>query len=334
MQLTSTEKLLVAMAYGLYGEDKMDQIHTYLRCNGVDMNISTISQTHRVLQEESKMNGYSDVMSYCEDERYFKAIEMYKEYKRRLYEVLEGGSFEEYSVSSSEEECDVGVESYSIKTSIRVVEDNTAVLGSLTGLGSVKYRNENQLQIEPKTINRVVSRTSKVDSSVFPKDKKRFYWKLTEEEKLMDDYFDVLDGKVESPRGTEGNHYYQSFPAVNDVKRENKDNSSLEISDEKIKNQFDVVLNKISSVKRVEKDKSLWRTEIRVLLEYIMTVVNHKKEFMEIYRKIEINSLSQSIIFILLHLQDIIIESEDGELISACGVLKKYTAAFYDYYKK
>ncbi len=316
MQLTSTEKLLVAMAYGLYGEDKMDQIHTYLRCNGVDFPRKVISQTHTRLQEESQVNGYSDIVAYCEDERYFKALEMYKEYKRKMYEVLEGGSVEEYSVSSSEEECELGVESYRVtKKKVEVV------LGTLTGLGSVKVKNETQLQIEPKTINRVVSRTSKADGTT--KDKKRFYWKLTEEEKAMDDYFDLLDGRVEAlPKGE--NDYYRTFPALNGLKRENRDNSSLEVSD----GEIEEILAKISKEKKVEKDKSQWRGELRVLQEYIKTVVKKKGD------KIEMNSLSQSVLLILLELQDVIVESEDSETIGACGILKKYVGTFHDFYRK
>ncbi|KAF9761654.1 hypothetical protein NGRA_2481 [Nosema granulosis] len=337
MHLTTTEKLLVAMAYGLYGEDKMDLIHSYLRYNGVEIDSKVICDTHKKLIEESKTNGYTDILSYCEDERYAKAVEIYNTYKQKLFDVLEDKiESQECDASSSEEFFDVRAGSYN-KTTRSTVIESTMVLGSFIDLENVKINNENQLQIEPKTINRVITKPARIESATSLKDKKRFYWKLTEEEKLIDDYFDILDERVDVKVDaicTEENPFYIEFPAVNDIKRENKDNCSLEISDDKIRGQFDLIINKISSVRKQDKDKSLWKDEIKVLLDYIVSVIAYKKVFTEIYNKIEMNSLSQIVIMILLQLQDIIIENEDSELISTCGVLKKYVSAFYDYYKK
>jgi hypothetical protein len=332
MDLTTTEKLLIAMAYDQYGENKLEQIHRYLKCNNLDLNKSEIELIFINLKEESKVNGYSNVLEYCEDKRYSKGIELYFLYKNMLIDVLEDREVD-WELSSSEEESPI-INKVINKSNIKIIKKKEVTkplnLMSLGNLENVKIQNENQMQIEPKFINKAIPKGLKLEPSSSFKEKKRFYYKLTEEEKLIDDYFDILDERADLRTNKvkrDPNPWYSKYPAAKTVFKNNEDTKNV-IEEQ---TEFDLILKKISSLKRQDKDKSLWKPEIKILLEYAIKLIGHKEDFKEIIEKIETSSLSQIVVLILLILQDLIIDGEEREEV---GMIKKNVSLFYDFYKK
>ncbi|KAK6089615.1 hypothetical protein P3W45_001381 [Vairimorpha bombi] len=308
MELTTTEKLLIATAFDYYGSNNILEVNKYLKYNKLNLTTGQIAEIYNQIKKESELGGYSSAVDYCEDKRYMKAVLCYKKYKKLIYDVLE--------------------DNVDLNT-IVIPEDEPYNVGKQTSLVDIKNKRESHfndlhsytenlpkcdlsvtdqtLQIEPKNINKSNIKM-KLESPKNIKEKKRFYLKMDEEEKLIDDYFDYLDLKT-----TEGQKKPENL---------GKKNKSFE----KYPTLFSTV--------KIDREEIIEDKDLKIIVDYLSSVLGKSEKFASIYSNIESNTMQYTIMSLMLIIQDIIIEESDREILDKCSDLKKKLAIFCDYYKK
>lgn len=202
-----------------------------------------------------------------------------------------------------------------------------------------------QPQIEPK--NLIKNQKIKVESPKNVKEKKRFYLCMDDEEKIIDDYFDYLDVKnLEGVKNKENlekvNDVFEIHPLLFKVKEKGDKMSRLLSVDESSKREklntiqtpFDQIMYKIQFTRRQDKDKTGWKSEIKVILDHFSAIFEKDQNFIQIYENLEGNSLQYTIMSVMLIIQDCIIEEEDDEKLDEYSEYKRKLASFSDFYKK
>ena len=86
--------------------------------------------------------------------------------------------------------------------------------------------------------------------------------------------------------------------------------------------------------KKHEKEKGVWKYEIKIIIGYIISIIGYENEFIDILNNVEGNSLQVSVMNILMKLQDVIMRVNDKKIVYKCDELKKGVSCFCDYYKK
>jgi hypothetical protein len=336
MELTTTEKLLIATAFDYYGSNNILEVNKYLKYNKLNLTTGQIAEIYNQIKKESELGGYSSAVDYCEDKRYMKAVLCYKKYKKLIYDVLE--------------------DNVDLNT-IVIPEDEPYNVGKQTSLVDIKNKRESHfndlhsytenlpkcdlsvtdqtLQIEPKNINKSNIKM-KLESPKNIKEKKRFYLKMDEEEKLIDDYFDYLDLKTtEGQKKPENlgkkNKSFEKYPTLFSTVKIDREEI---IEDKDVNIHFERIMSKIQNTKKHEKDKTLWKVELKIIVDYLSSVLGKSEKFASIYSNIESNTMQYTIMSLMLIIQDIIIEESDREILDKCSDLKKKLAIFCDYYKK
>lgn len=196
MELTTTEKLLIATAFDYYGTSNITEINKYLKYNKLNLTTIQISEIYDKIKKESEISGYSSAVDYCEDKRYIKALDCYKKYKKMIDDVLEDKIDIKSVDIPVEEPINVGKQTSLIDFKNKRESHNNDLKSYTENLPECDLSVTDQtLQIEPKSINKANIKM-RVDSPKNIKEKKRFYIKMDDEEKIIDDYFDYLDLKT------------------------------------------------------------------------------------------------------------------------------------------
>ncbi|WUR03342.1 uncharacterized protein VNE69_04165 [Vairimorpha necatrix] len=341
ISLTTTEKLLIATAYDLYGESNNSQISKFLKHNNIFF--ENIPDLYHIIKKESFQNGYSSPRDYCQDLRSQKAICEYEKYKNLIYAVLENKiNLSNFNIPEFEI-INLGQETSLFKKYIKESLDTNFLTDSLL---NQEIKINDVPQIEPKNINKNIK--IKIDSPKNIKDKKRFYIRMDEEEKIIDDYFDYLD--VKNLEGTKleinkinKNLLLENHPLINKI-REKKDkiNKVKIFTDENIKREkieeiqspFDNLMYKIQNTKKLEKDKTNWKNELKIILDHFSPIFGRNGNFIPIYENLEFSNLQQTIMAVMLIIQDTMILEEDEERLEMCSEYKKKLGSYADYYKK
>lgn len=333
--LTSTDKLLISDAFSHYSDIK--EITTFLKCHNLYFN--NITEVYKCIQEEAKEEGYSSTSKFCRDNRYYKALCEYKKCKNLIYAILENKIDFNTIVIPEEEDIIVGE-----KTSVvqkKVLESFSTDFITEHNL-EIDISPKQQEQIEPKTIYKAVK--MKIESPKNIKEKKRFYLRMDEDERVLDDYFDYLNMKnIEGVKNTsnleKGNSMVDIYPLI--VRERDKvvrpliadDNTKREkISEDEILCPFERLMHKVQTTKR--QDKYQWKIELKIIVDYFSNIFEGEEKFQHVYDNMDTVSLQYTIMSIMLIIQDYIMEEEDEERLDIYSDYKKKLSAYCDYYKK
>lgn len=340
---TSTEKLVVTRAVSMYGIENEACITNYIACMYGYIHPNRWKEIYRIVLMTYKRHGYHSAVDFCEDLRFETARRMYRE-KVDLRNRILGGEDVEYP---DRDECDwnLGDVEETIERLKGHVEEFTedrqlySVIDSRIIKQHVEAMNK---QSEPKHGVESVPEVMHEAPLIANKDRKRSYYKMTDEERNLDDFIDKVEEEdYNKPiRGsTTPNALNGKYPAMKTVllgtekqkasarPRDTTKNMSLE-------EQYRYIMKKVMDTKKQAKDKGMWRQELRTMTKYYASIIGMAKELEGIDMSIKDNNMTNVILSVLMLLQNVINKTKDEGLVAVCANFKKDLASFNDYYRR
>lgn len=320
MKLKTKDELLIATAYESLSPN-ITKISKYLNLHNIYLTDKQITTIYTNLKNESQTNGYTKVTTFCKDKRYLEAIEELKTLKQIYYDILENKiDYNQINIPQTKPYKIGNPYKDIIKPKTQIILSSSLQTPEIYNKIEIK---DNNLQIEPQNINKHNKKI--IESPKNLKETKRYVLRMNEDEKLLDDFFDYLDIICEYKSVYIVQHKL-NFKFIKDLK-----NNKPDIKD--IHNQYNSIMYKIKN-KKHEKEKGVWKYEIKIIIGYIISIIGYENEFIDILNNVEGNSLQVSVMNILMKLQDVIMRVNDKKIVYKCDELKKGVSCFCDYYKK
>lgn len=248
-------------------------------------------EVYQLLCNEAKAANYANCIDFAEDLRFKRLLEVYKEKRQRFIEILESRKD-----VLTEEETKYKTELFTVK---RTVDSHSLrePLGTITNpsnLFSFQIKHEN---------NNSVAQTMPHNQY---KQSKIFYKQMTDEEREIDDFLDKLQERNDLK--------IKSKNLVRNSVASGRDGPSV----------FNFIVEKVTNKKGV-KDKNLWPSEFRVILDRMKTDVDLEFEFSNEMQLIQV------CLPILMKLQQSIF---DRKKLDRAIFYKKLIISFFDFYRK
>ncbi|KAM0673752.1 hypothetical protein GVAV_002840 [Gurleya vavrai] len=305
MMYNTTENLLLAHAINFYGFDD-SKIQIYIKSRSLCTDSSKWKQNYENLKKEAFEKGYIDLIKFCEEKRYEKLIQMYKEKVKLRMDILEGkidssmiklnnednlfsqeviqNEFENFNVEIEEE-----IENASLVDASLKFKEIQSSLEKIKQVENVEIENEEDL--EEKIVK---------ENDENPKSEKKYYLKMNENEREFDDYLDKIEEQylVSGNVLESDNELLEILPALGKVKNKEERKKLLlkEIKRKKIKieakkmivedtpvkkykrsitleDQYRTITERVYGRKKQEKEKTAWVEELKTILKVMQVKV-------------------------------------------------------------
>lgn len=321
---TVTEKVLLVYAVTFFGLENESKIKSFLKARSFDIDLAIWRNVYDSLISESKQAHYSNVVEYCEDVRYTKLIQTFKEKYRMRQGILEG------TVDSSEYFRSLENIGKNILETQEITSDEIDQYYTLNIKPLIKEPTEvfytrceilPKLEMCEKTKTKAKTEEIKEDvenlvvvEDVISKQNKRYYQKMNEQEREFDDFVDKFDDyfyyKSENFLRPHDSPLSHLFPALGKIKNieERKELMNKEVVqmdrkhkiEHKIKTkgnkkiythekQYLLIEEKISGKKNAEKDKQSWWSEVKIIIGAIVFCLegNENEDIKKQYEKLK-----------------------------------------------
>lgn len=299
-------------------------------------------------------NGYTDIIAYCQDKRYEKLVEKINE-TLKIKELIIENKMDASEYLNS-------IKLSNLQQAEITHEEIVQYLGTYTKQEHKEVPKAQVPFVKPQTKEKVpeaIVSSAEIDIQVdvYNKQNKKYYLKMTQQERDFDDYLDTLDEKYyhESTLNKK-NDLVDYFPASGKVKstqeREELLKMEYKVNREEIAGnnrkmstidfEYMNVADKVCGRKNAEKEKSAWPGDMKTLLKSIKTFIDKNKEnfgdekrIEEIYAKVNKQcSLSGTVLSVLIVLQDLFFKCKSMKLENCLYEHKKVMISFFDYYRK
>jgi hypothetical protein len=344
---TATEKLVVSRAIDIYGVDDEYNVTRYIAAMYSYIHPCRWRRIYQHVLEAHKEHGYTSPVDFCEDMRYEAARNMYMEKVALRNALLEGKDIE-HPEPAEEYRWNIGEVKHALKMRSERAEETPDSRHMYTALDHKLIRQHveamSKQQRELKGFSTMAQPIREEQAPAGIKEKKRFYYKMSDEDRELDDFLDKIE---EEEYGTpmrhvpEPNKLRAKYSAARPMEAESSPGtkkteplSPRTVGSMSLSDQYEYIVRKAASTKRQSKDKSMWQQELRILVRHFKDVVGRADEFDEIEAMISTSSISNTVLSVLMLLQDVINHSRDEVLIAECSNFKKSIASFNDYYRR
>lgn len=254
-------------------------------------------QIYKKLCEEADKNNYDNCISYAEDLRFKKMIQIYKNKIKLRNQLLENKyqSYRKSKMKGSDKLIQTELFSFIKQSNMSPSNKPLGLTNNSSKSFFLHIKPTNQASI-PQMIPHNQIKQSKI-----------FYKKMNEEEKEIDDFLDKLEERN-----------------LGKIKNKNQTRTIYSSSDRKRPDTFNFIVEKVTNRKGV-KDKNLWPSEFNVIL---------KKLNDDLQIKVEIpddSQLIQACLAVLMELQKYIFKNVE---LDRMFFFKKLILSFYDFYRK
>jgi hypothetical protein len=195
---TATEKLVVTKAVGIYGIDDEASITRYITAMYSYIHPRKWKQIYRDVLDTYRAHGYTSPVDFCEDLRFNAAKRVYAE-KDRLRASILNGQCIRYIETSMEYDWNIGEIGRLKKVPNEGApsqELDSKQLCSAVDPHIMKQHVDamNKQSARASTaVFRVAQKTSKYESATSDKEKKRVYYRMSDQERELDDFMDKLE---------------------------------------------------------------------------------------------------------------------------------------------
>lgn len=231
---TTTEKLLLVYAVNFFGLDNETKIKSFLKARSFDIDLSIWRVIYDSLLIESNRANYSNLIEYCEDVRYSKLIECYKEKYEMRNLILEDkmdpneylrsiqhkgkGIIERQDITKEE------IDAYYSANIKPLIKEHIDFSLTRSEIITKLEIGEKSRQVPKPRTNDVQEDVESlvVVEDVASKQNKRYYQKMNEQEREFDDFIDTVDDyfyyKSDTYLRNKENPASQLFPVAGKVK--------------------------------------------------------------------------------------------------------------------
>ncbi|KAM0685582.1 hypothetical protein COBT_003206, partial [Conglomerata obtusa] len=330
----STENLLLAFATEQYKDDDA-KVQIYIKSRLFSTDTTKWQQNHKNILKQAETRGYSNLIEYCEDTRFTKLIQAYKQKIKLREDILEGRVDPNSYIQSldnnhvlmqklSSEEIKVFCERDGI---IEEDIDGASLVDPVVRLKEMQSSLERVATVESVYVESKDDLEDKIvkEGDDNPKHEKKYYLRMNESEREFDDFLDKVEEYyyVNNVENENENEIKEIFPILGKVKNK-EDRIKLldkEIKKEKkvaveikrkiieemptkrykrsvtLEDQYRVIMEKVYARKRAEKDKTAWADELKIILKVMQIKLegNTQKETTEIKNAIKIIILDLTI---------------------------------------
>lgn len=325
---TTTEKLVVSRAVDMYGVDDEASVTRYIAAMYAYIHPCRWKLIYQSVLEAYRDCGYTSPVDFCEDLRFSTAKKMYLEKVALRNSILEGtaavdsmpthvwnlGNIEEIGDVGSQDECTDNRQLYS-SIDPRVLRQHVEAMG------------------------RHSERTTDADALLpaVNKEKKRYYYRMTDEEKELDDFIDrVEEEDYNTPvhGSVAANPLRGKYPAMKTLLEKQLRRPETGARSMNLSEQYRCIMKKVLNTRKQAKDKSMWKQELRAVIRHYIDCVGMDKELERIDASIRENNMTHVVLSILMLLQETINGTRDEGLIAKCAAFKRNLASFNDYYRR
>ncbi|KAF7684341.1 hypothetical protein TCON_0457 [Astathelohania contejeani] len=335
-----TENLIIATAVNLFGLHNELLIRAYIIAHSNDIQLETWRQRYEVLSEESQRNGYSRVIEYCEDQRFTELIRIYKrKYDER--EMIIRGQFD-----------------------CKKARKDKTILESLEFIRKCKTEEESIRRIEMKCAQKLpptenieltswiptssMTRSNEISSSqeiyresiATPpnsKHNKRYYLKMNEEDRELDDYLDQIDeSQIHSKEKVLHSvpALVSTYPPLHHQNKSSHDGLPSNTSSS-LRETYDSIILKTRKERKTDREKSAWVSEYKSILAFFIEEFDEPSDITAKFQALidhgnfETIGLVNLTLEVMKILQELIFWGE-----SKAAGFKEAIYYFYDYYRK
>lgn len=352
-KFTTTEKLVVARAITLYGTEDEKNVTNYIATMYNYIHPVKWKKIYEsILNSFQESKDFTTLLDYCENLRLTTIQKLYKEKVELRNKILEGGSIPNFDESNGTDQnigsIDELVVKYKNKPEIKTEKpqvyppvDISLVMGQVEAV--------KKIQTAPAAVSVAEEPIKPKDESSIPlninKEQKRYYYKMTDEEKELDDFIDrVGEEEYNSPiqRSLEPNvlraKYPRIEPSIHRILEQTPTESVVERPptpvQTSLEDEYKAICAKILNTRRQARDKSNMNDELVILIKYFSKSLENSEKLLNFVKEVKNTNIFQIILDVMMFLQNIINDVEDNEIITKCAEYKKILASFTDYYNR
>ncbi|CAD25264.1 hypothetical protein [Encephalitozoon cuniculi GB-M1] len=343
-QSTTTEKLVVSRAVDIYGDADEASVTRYIAAMYGYIHPNRWKEIYQEVLDTYREHGYLSPVDFCEDLRLDTARRLYTEKMLLRNRLLEG---EDVECPSEVPEHDWNIGNIErINGIARVSEDvlDNRQLYPTVDPRIIRQHVEamNKRQEGGQGNSGGTSKTSeakKKHRGVTDKEKKRFYQRMSDEEREVDDFLDKMEEEdYNTPRnGLAPNMLRGKYPIIKASSQINSRPTGLRGAGESwisLENQYRAIAKKIAEKAADAGGGESWRNELRILVQYHMKKMGMLNELEKANVLIDSSSMTHVLMNILMLLQETISRSRSEEVVSNCMSFKKDLLMFGSHYRK
>ncbi|KAM0676777.1 hypothetical protein BDAP_002689 [Binucleata daphniae] len=306
----TTENLILAIAYNLYGCNA-SKIQLYIKSRSIKTDVSSWYVNLKKLQSNAKQHGYTNLIEFCEDVRYSALIKVYKQKTEIRQQILENkidpntylATIPEEYQSKEEKvifDCQDSTNQFEDETDTSIIDPKLKLKEIQENIRKIDESEKVQVEVKNDIENKIIK-----DKEELPKYEKKYYLKMNQSERELDDFLDVVDDKFASINNQDSaindrtSNIGEVFPALGKVKNieerkqligkeikeenkviiDHKKSSNEEVSVKRYKktvtleDQYKNIMEKIYGRKKEEKEKLQWVEELKTILKVMQVKV-------------------------------------------------------------
>lgn len=335
--ITTTEKLLLATAVKLFGNNNT-KIRLYMVSRSPSFAVKEWENIYKGMVDEAKKHGYSDVSDYCEDIRYAKMLEVYRE-KINTLNTLDPVSMEEYREEKVVKEVSTDSK-WELVRSFYTCENKVPYLCIRKGSSR-----ESMVSLPGDAFRSSVhnARSGDYDLLRDQKTSKRLWTRMSDQERTFEDHFTKIESQLYFGGTTKAklsmNPLRFYFPNYTDTEEMYLEKAAKKPATRE--EQYIRVVNKLLYNKKTTKDRSMWPGEYKTMAKYLIEVVKEKDLnspaiplLQKTISEIKDLSLQHAVIKAMEITQRCIFESKDAVFEKKVNTFKHRFSLLYDFYKR
>lgn len=340
-QSTTTEKLVVSRAIDIYGPADEASVTRYIAMMYGYIHPERWKEIYKEVLCAYKEHGYSSPVDFCEDLRFDAARRLYVqkvELRTRLLEGEDVGCPEEHP-KHNWNIGDIDRISRLGKGSSEPALDSRQLYPTVDPrviIQHVEAMNRQQADTAlPDAQNKVLEAREALSMGT-EKERKRFYTRMSDEEREIDDFLDRMEEEDYGvPRGNVApNKLKGKYPMRKALGTEAKLRSPPETGDQgSLTTHYRMVIKRIAGKTGSSGDGEVWRRELKVITQYHMRKIGMSSELEKVGALIDSSSMAHVLMNILMLLQETVNRSKSAEVVSDCISFKKDLILFGDHYR-
>lgn len=338
---TTTEKLVVSRAIDIYGVADEDSVTKYITAMYGYIHPNRWKTIYQEVLDTCAKHGYSSPVDFCEDLRLDVARKMYME-KALLYNrLLEGEEVEwpeqhmehDWNIGDIEkiDELSKGSEDILDKRLLYPTVDPRIIKQHVEAMSKWQSRAEESRNGVGK------AEEKKKEYGIEDKERRRFYHRMSNEEKELDDFLDRIEEEhYNMPQsGVAPNRLREKYPILKASPiGSGYPGFRMEGSDVSLENQYRAVVKKILGKTMHGSNDRQWRQELRIIVQYHMRRIGMVNEIEKVNALIDSSTMSHTLMNILMLLQELVERPRNQELVQDYLFFKKDILMFGNYYRK
>ncbi|AFM98119.1 hypothetical protein EHEL_040680 [Encephalitozoon hellem ATCC 50504] len=342
-QSTSTEKLVVSKAIDMYGSSDEASVTRYITAMYGYIHPNRWKEIYQEVLETYKECGYSSPVDFCEDLRFGVARKLYAEKMALRNRLLEGEDVEcpdQHAGHNWNIGCIEKIDEISKTTEDAL--DNRQLYPSADSRIIRQHieamsKWQNRARESQNGASRMMESKKRYHIAV-DKEKRRFYSRMTDEEKELDDFLDKVEEEHYNTgqSGIGPNRLRGKYPAL---KASLADNAFTGCRDAgrigtPLESQYGATVSRIAGNMMHEGNGETWRRDLRIIVQYHMKRTGMINELEKVNTLIDSSSMTHILMNVLMLLQEMIDRPRNEELVPEYISFKKDLLMFGNYYRK